>query len=420
MLVHLDPSVLSGSITAPPSKSMSHRAVLCAALCRGNSMIAGLGKSKDIEATLGAVGQLCATVTPTKDAYNIFGRGGFCTITRPVDCGESGSTLRFLIPLFSLTQQKIQFIGGGRLFARPQSIYANLFRAQGLLFEQDENGISILGALRAGNYSIPGNVSSQFISGLLFIMPLLEHESTLTITGDFESASYVNLTLEALHDFGITVHRPSFNEFIIPGKQRYIPCPYTVEGDYSQAAFLAVLGAMVGGITITNLRPDSRQGDAAVLDVLARCGAKFTRKGNAITFEKSELIATKIDLADCPDLGPVLMALGAVCKGVTTIKNAGRLRIKESDRISAMETELRKFGVEISSTEDTVIIIGGELTPPNAPLESHNDHRIVMSLSVLALGTGIPVDLADAQAVAKSWPEFFLALKELGANVKVR
>ncbi len=420
MLVHLDPSTVRGTVAAPPSKSMSHRAVLCAALCRGNSMITGLGQSKDIEATLGALSQLCATVTQTKEGVNIFGRGGFCTITRPVDCGESGSTLRFLIPLFSLTQQRIQFVGGGRLFARPQRIYAKLFESQGLRFEQDRDGLAISGALRAGAYTVPGNVSSQFISGLLFMMPLLDEESTLTVTGAFESASYVDLTLSTLRDFGITIHRPSFNEFIIPGKQRFIPCPYTVEGDYSQAAFMAVLGALAGDITVTNLRPDTKQGDAAILDILTRCGANFTREGDAIAFEKSELVATEIDLADCPDLGPVLCVLGACCNGVTTIKNAGRLRIKESDRILAMESELRKFGVNITSTEDTITIKGGALRTPIEPLFAHNDHRIVMSLAVLALGKGIAVDLMDAQAVAKSWPEFFLKLAELGAAINVR
>ncbi|MFI3168618.1 MAG: 3-phosphoshikimate 1-carboxyvinyltransferase [Faecalibacterium sp.] len=417
MLVHLTPAPLRGSIAAPPSKSMSHRAVLCAALCRGNSMISGLGKSRDIEATLDAIKQLCGTVSETKDGINIFGRGGFCTITRPVDCGESGSTLRFLIPLFSLTQQKIQFVGGGRLFARPQTIYEKLFHAQGLLFEQDESGITISGALQAGEYSVPGNVSSQFISGLLFMMPLLDHESSLTITGNFESASYVELTLATLRDFGITIKRPRYNQFIIPGKQNYIPCPYTVEGDYSQAAFLAVLGALVGDITVTNLRPDTKQGDAAILDILARCGAQFTRNGNDVTFAKSALTATEIDLADCPDLGPVLTVLGACCEGVTTIKNAGRLRIKESDRIFAMESELRKFGVDITSTEDTITITGGALQTPTEPLAAHNDHRVVMSLAVLALGKGIAVDLTDAQAVAKSWPTFFIDLATLGADV---
>ncbi len=420
MIVHLEPAPLKGSVTAPPSKSMSHRAVLCAGLCRGNSHIAGLGKSRDIDATLGAIQQLCGTVTPLKDGINIFGRGGFCTITRPVNCDESGSTLRFLIPLFSLTQQKIHFVGGGRLFDRPQTIYQKLFQEQGLSFEQNADGITISGALRAGAYSIPGNVSSQFISGLLFMMPLLDCESTLTITGKFESASYVELTLATLKDFGITVKRPAFNKFVVPGKQQYLPARYTVESDYSQAAFLAVLGVLVGDITVENLRPDSKQGDAAILDILARCGAVFTREGTSVSFEKSKLTATEIDLADCPDLGPVLMVLAACCEGTTTIKNAGRLRIKESDRIFAMETELRKFGVDITSTEDTVTVVGGDLHAPDEALQAHNDHRVVMSLAVLALGKALPADLEDVQAVAKSWPEFFLDLASLGADVSVK
>ncbi len=419
MVVHLSPSEVKGSIPAPPSKSISHRAILCAGLCRGNSELIGLGKSQDIEATLRAVEQLCASVSQTKHGINIFGRGGFRTITRPVNCNESGSTLRFLIPLFSLTQQKIHFTGGGRLFDRPQKVYADLFASQGLEFEQTPDGIEIFGALRAGNYTLPGNVSSQFISGLLFTLPLLERESTLTITGKFESASYVDITRAVLYDFGIKTHQTAPNQFKIPGNQRYIPCQYHIEGDYSNAAFLAVLGAICGDIRISSLRENSTQGDAVILDILANCGARFSRNGDCVSFVQSRLHGTVIDLADCPDLGPILMVLALFCEGSTTIINAGRLRLKESDRILAMETELKKFGVQICSSDDTIVITPSPLRTPNMPLCAHNDHRIVMSLAILALAAKIDARFADAQAVAKSWPEFFLVLHALGADITV-
>ena len=410
---------IGGSITAPPSKSMAHRAVLCAALATGSSHITNLEFSKDISATLAAAGQLCARVTTGPADAVVEGLGRFAPLTAPVDCCESGSTLRFLIPLASLTGQSITFVGRGRLMERPQSVYETLYREQNLHFEQANGQLTVAGSLRSGEYTLAGNVSSQFISGLLFVLPLLAGDSTLHLIPPVESRSYIEMTRAAQAAFGVTSHWLDDTTLCIPGGQQYHPRDYIVEGDYSQAAFLAVLGAVKGGITLTGLAAETLQGDAAILDILHRCGAKFTRTEAGLVFEQAPLHGVDIDLADCPDLGPVLMVLGLLCEGTTVIRNAERLRIKESDRIAAMEAELRACGGVLSSEGDTITVQGckPQLHAPEAPLSGHNDHRVVMSLTVLALAADIPLAINEAEAVQKSWPHFFDALKPLGVEV---
>ena len=419
----IEPGRLAGTAAVPPSKSAAHRAVVCAALAAGTSHIGNVEFSQDILATLGAAQQLGAKVERGEHELTITGRGnadGFATITRPVFCNESGSTLRFILPLFSLTAQKVRFTGAGRLMQRPQEIYAQLFERQGLRFEQNEQGITIFGRLCPGTFTLPGNVSSQFISGLLFALPLLAGDSALHLIPPVESRSYIEMTRAAQRRFGVESRWQDENTLFIPGGQKYRPCDYTVEGDYSQAAFPAVLGAVLGGVILKGLSADTLQGDAAILDILRRCGASFRTTDAGIVFEKAPLHGVDIDLADCPDLGPVLMVLGLLCEGTTTIRNAERLRIKESDRIAAMEAELRACGGVLES-EGGIITIHGcadSLHAPAAPLHGHNDHRVVMSLAVLALAAGLELSIDDAEAVQKSWPHFFEAIKPLGAEVE--
>ena len=411
---------IGGTITAPPSKSMAHRAVLCAALAEGRSHITNLEFSKDISATLGAAGQLCAEVrTGPADAV-VEGLGHFRPLSAPVDCCESGSTLRFLIPIASLTGQAVTFTGRGRLMERPQSVYETLYREQNLRFEQSSAGLTVEGALTPGDYTLAGNVSSQFISGLLFALPLLDGDSTLHLLPPVESRSYIDMTRSVQAAFGVSSRWMDETTLFLPGNQHYHACDYTVEGDYSQAAFPAVLGAVCGGVTITGLRPETLQGDAVILDILRRCGAKFTRTAEGLRFEKAPLHGVDIDLADCPDLGPVLMVLGLLCEGTTVIRNAERLRLKESDRIAAMEAELRAYGGVLESAGGTITVHGcaEHLHAPEAPLHGHNDHRVVMSLAVLALCTGLPLTVDDAEAIQKSWPHFFTAIRPLGAEVE--
>ena len=319
---------IGGSITAPPSKSMAHRAVLCAALATGSSHITNLEFSKDISATLAAAGQLCARVTTGPADAVVEGLGRFAPLTAPVDCCESGSTLRFLIPIASLTGQEVTFTGRGRLMERPQSVYETLYREQDLRFEQTSAGLTVAGALTPGEYRLAGNVSSQFISGLLFALPLLDGDSTLHLIPPVESRSYIDMTRAVQAAFGVTSRWLDGNTLALPGRQHYHPCDHAVEGDYSQAAFPAVLGAVCGGVTVTGLSPDTLQGDAVILDLLHRCGAQFTREEDTVTFAKAPLHGVDIDLADCPDLGPVLMVLGLLCEGTTVIRNAERLRLK--------------------------------------------------------------------------------------------
>ena len=420
MLVTISPPArIGGTVSAPPSKSMAHRAVLCSALAKGTSHIENLEFSKDISATLAAAGQLCARVESGPADALVEGLGHFRPVFGPVDCCESGSTLRFLIPLASLTGQSITFVGRGRLMERPQSVYETLYREQNLHFEQANGQLTVAGSLRSGEYTLAGNVSSQFISGLLFALPLLAGDSTLHLIPPVESRSYIEMTRAAQAAFGVTSHWLDDTTLCIPGGQQYHPRDYIVEGDDSQAAFLAVLGAVKGGITLTGLAAETLQGDAAILDILRRCGAKFTRTEAGLVFEQAPLHGVDIDLADCPDLGPVLMVLGLLCEGTTVIRNAERLRIKESDRIAAMEAELRACGGVLSSEGGTITVQGCKprLHAPEAPLSGHNDHRVVMSLTVLALAADIPLAINEAEAVQKSWPHFFDALKPLGVEV---
>ena len=419
----IEPGRLAGTAAVPPSKSAAHRAVVCAALAAGTSHIGNVEFSQDILATLGAAQQLGAKVERGEHELTITGRGnadGFATITRPVFCNESGSTLRFILPLFSLTAQKVRFTGAGRLMQRPQEIYAQLFERQGLRFEQNEQGITIFGRLCPGTFTLPGNVSSQFISGLLFALPLLPGDSQLHLIPPVESRSYIDMTRAVQAAFGVHSRWLDETTLLLPGGQQYHPCDYNVEGDYSQAAFPAVLGAVCGGVTITGLAPDTLQGDAAILDILRRCGAVFTRKGDSITFAKAPLRGVDIDLADCPDLGPVLMVLGLLCEGTTVIRNAERLRLKESDRIAAMEAELRACGGVLESDGGTITVHGcaERLHAPAAPLHGHNDHRVVMSLAVLAAAAGLPLTVDDAEAIQKSWPGFFADAAPLGVEVE--
>lgn len=420
MIAAIHPGTVSGCVTAPPSKSMTHRALLCAGLAKGQSRVHNLDLSLDVQATLGAVVQLGAEVCVQGNWADIVGKGGLGTLTRPVNCHESGSTLRFLIPLLSLTGQQVEFIGGGRLFQRPLQVYQKIFEAQKHLFVQNERGLTIRGRLMPGEYHVPGNVSSQFITGLMMALPMLEKPSIIRIKPPFESRPYVEMTRRVLAEFGVQVLWDPQNDHLlrIPAQQIYRNRDWTVEGDYSQAAFFAVLGAVCGDVRIRNLWQDSCQGDGAILDILARCGAVFAREGDEVVFEKSQLTATQIDLAQCPDLGPILMVLALFCKGTTEICNAGRLRLKESDRIDAMQKELAKFGARVQVEGECVRICGCTLHRPDEPLNGHNDHRVVMSLAIAAVAAGCEVSIDGAQAVEKSWPHFFEVLRTLGTDVE--
>lgn len=408
----------SGVLAAPPSKSMAHRAVLCAALADGESRLTGLAHSQDIDATLAAAAALGAQVEAGESWARIAGAAPLQAPAAPVDCCESGSTLRFLIPLAALTGRPVAFTGRGRLMQRPQSVYQELFTSQALRFEQEGDTLTVAGPLRPGCFSLAGDVSSQFISGLLFALPLLDGDSRLCLKPPVESRSYIEMTRAAQSRFGVASAWLDEYTLAVPGGQAYRPRDMAIEGDWSQAAFPAALGVLAGDVTVTGLEPGTLQGDAVILDILRRCGGRAEAVPGGVRFQKSALHGTKIDLADCPDLGPILMALGLLCEGETVITNAGRLRLKESDRIAAMEQELRKLGGRIESDGGTVTIRRSVLHAPAGPLWGHNDHRVVMSLTVLAAAAGLPVQIDGAEAVAKSWPGFFAAVRQLGVEVQ--
>ena len=417
----ISPGARTGAVRIPASKSQAHRLLICAALGAQPVALRCDGISADIAATVRCLRALGADITDDgAGTLHIVPIAGEMPQHADLLCGESGSTLRFLIPIALAVAGGGVFTGRGRLMERPQSVYEALYREQGLRFEQSAAGLTVEGALTPGEYRLAGNVSSQFISGLLFALPLLSGNSTLHLIPPVESRSYIDMTRSVQAAFGVQSHWLDENTLAIPGGQHYHPCDYTVEGDYSQAAFPAVLGAACGGVTITGLAPETLQGDAAILDILRRCGAKFTQTEAGISFEKAPLHGVDIDLADCPDLGPMLMVLGLLCEGTTVIRNAERLRLKESDRIAAMEAELRACGGVLESEGGTITVHGcaNRLHAPAGVLHGHNDHRVVMSLAVLALSTGIPLTVDDAEAITKSWPNFFEAIKPLGAEVE--
>lgn len=406
-------------IMIPPSKSLAHRAVICAALAKGHSRIDNIDYSVDIKATLSAMEVLGAKIIYGKDYVEIDGTDSLDKVEKlMVDCQESGSTLRFLIPLFSLCNTQVTFTGKGRLMQRPQSIYEQLFEENGHPLKRTENALVVTGPVKGGEIHLRGDVSSQFISGLLFTLPLLKEDSKIIIEGPFESRSYVDLTVDMLKKFGIQIHMKD-RMIDIPGNQSYACAHVRVEADYSQLAFYAALGILNGPLTCLGLNADTKQGDRAIVTFIEQMNGFVERFDDLITFNKSSLRGCVIDLSDCPDLGPALMMLASFAQGETKIINAGRLRIKESDRILAMETELKKCGVQIHSSEDTVWIQGRTKWHPAEVISSHNDHRIVMAMAIGAVISEVPVTIEGAEAIRKSYPGFFDDLKQLGVEVHV-
>ncbi len=395
MKVHIYPGLAAGRAAAPPSKSMAHRLLIAAGLAKGQSRITGLALSEDVAATIDCLRALGATVTLN---------GGEATVTgadprlRPagalLPCRESGSTLRFMIPLCLLAAAPCTLTGCGRLLHRPQTVYADLCRGQGLPFAVSDAGVQLCGPLQGGDFTLPGDVSSQFITGLLLALPLTGRPSRLHLTGEVQSRPYIDLTLQAMAHFGLTARFEDERTIALPAGC-YRPADATVEGDYSNAAFLEALGVLGGNVCVTGLNPASLQGDRVYKEGFAALQNGFCR----------------LSLADCPDLGPIYMALAAACHGAEFTHTA-RLKIKESDRAAAMAAELAKFGVALLVEDDRVVVPPAQLTPPALPLCAHGDHRIVMALATLCTRTGGVIE--GAEAVAKSYPDYFSVLSSLG------
>jgi 3-phosphoshikimate 1-carboxyvinyltransferase len=375
---------------------MAHRALIAAALAEGESRLTGIGFSQDILATMDCLSALGAEFERKGDVLLVRGRRFSCG-EAVLFCGESGSTLRFLLPLCLTTGKKMTLHGAGRLMARPLEVYEDLCRERGFFYEKNQDSITLQGRLLSGEYTVPGNVSSQFITGLLFALSLLEGESTLQVTGKWESASYVDMTLFAMKEFGVSVKREG-DTFRIPGGQKYAPRDFTVEGDWSNGAFLSAFSLLGGDVFVEGLWEKSLQGDRVYRDIFPRLQA-----GSPV-----------VDLTDCPDLGPILIALAAYFNGARFTGSA-RLRIKESDRGAAMAEELKKCGVKIVVEENQIIVPPSKITPPVEPIVSHNDHRIVRAMSVILSRLGGEIE--GCEAVNKSYPDFFEVIKKLGIEV---
>lgn len=390
------PSRPVGTAAAPGAKSMAHRLLICAGLAEGESVVRGLAPSEDILATIDCLDALGARCALRGDAAIVRGTDIFSAPAgAALPCRECGSTLRFLIPLSLLGGTERTLTGSETLLRRPLSAYQELCKEQGLLFERSENALRLRGPLRGGALTIPGNVSSQFVSGLLLALPLLAEDSTLRLLPPVESRPYIDMTLAALKRFGVTATWRDELTLTVPGGQRYRSQDARVEGDWSNAAFFLALGVSVEG-----LEADSLQGDRV-------CVPHFEALRNG---------CTEIDLSDCPDLGPVLFAYAAAHHG-GRFTGTRRLRDKESDRVSAMAAELAKFGVRLDA-EENAVTVGAGLRPPTETLDGHNDHRVVMALSTLCVRTGGTI--IGAEAIAKSFPDFFERLMELNVAVSLR
>ena len=407
------PSKLAGEVTPPSSKSQAHRALIAAALGGGISTISNLADSQDIQATrrcLSALGALVEDLGP--GILRVHGLGNSIPQAGPfptLDCGESGSTLRFLIPAALLVQGGAAFTGRGRLMERPLAPYETLFREKGIGWGL-ENGVLTLDsgrgydrlALDPGEYRLPGNVSSQFITGLLFVLPLLEGDSDLVLTSPLESRGYVDLTLDVLNKFGVTVD-PRENGFHVPGGQKYRAGDLAIEADWSQAAFWYAANHLGGQVDIRGLDQSSRQGDR---EVAAYC-RKLARPGEV-----------ELDVSQCPDLVPPLAAMAALRAGETTaIVNAARLRIKESDRLASVTQVLNALGADVEEHADHLVLRGRERLAGGVTVSGHNDHRIAMMAAIAATRCQGPVTITGAECVNKSYPRFWADYEALGGQI---
>lgn len=399
MKVKILPSKTSGEVSAPPSKSFAHRYLIGSVLSRGKCVIKNIADSDDISATLSCIEQLGGSVTKDGNTVTVIPTNEKQIENAVFDCKESGSTLRFFIPVVLATGAKnCTFSGSERLLARGIKEYEKLFENSDVKIKSDEKSIEISGKLTAGNYEISGEVSSQYTTGMLFALSGLFGKSTLKITGNAESRAYVDMTIKVLKDFGADIAEPEKNFFEINGKGRLSPGEFTVEGDWSNAAFLIALSRLLGTISVSGLNENSVQGD----------------RFSSVAFDALDGENAEIDLKDCPDLAPILFTYAAYKNG-GKFTNTRRLRVKESDRANVMAEELKKFGANVKVYENSVEIEKTQLKPPIMLLRGHNDHRIVMALSVLAAVFGAEID--GAEAVNKSYPDFFRDIKKAGVNV---
>ena len=407
MDIRITPAKLSGSVTIPSSKSYAHRALICAALAEGSSVISGINMSKDIEATISAMNALGADCHETGEGKVAVTGIGRASEKAVIDCNESGSTLRFISPVAAALGADTEFHGRGRLPERPIDIYTRELSRKGISFDYDHTmPFSISGKLESGIFEVEGDVSSQFITGLLFALPLLKGDSVIKLTSHLESKPYADITIDCLKKFGIEVQECS-EGYRICGGQKYKPCDMAVEGDYSQAAFFYTANALGGEITLHNLNKNSVQGDKKILEII-----------DDMCYNGNELNCFNADCSDIPDLVPVLTVLGCFGKDVSRIYNAKRLKIKESNRLEAISVTLNSLGGKVTVTDDGLVIEPVEKLHGGV-VDSFGDHRIVMSAAIAAEKADGDIIIKGAEAVEKSYPDFFRDYNNLGGKANV-
>ena len=428
MKIKIRPGKLNGTIEIPPSKSYSHRAVIAAALAENGkkSKIDNLKFSVDITTTTDIMENWGAEIERFESALEIIGNGGKVVPSdKYVQCNESGSTIRFLIPVGITSKNELVFDGKGKLVDRPLDSYYRIFDKQGLKYETTGGKLplTVNGKLKPGNYEIDGNISSQFITGLLYALPLLEGDSKLIINKNLESKGYVDLTLEILKLAGIEIVNNDYKSFDIRGNQTYKPFDYTVEGDYSQVAFWIVAGIISANrdneVKCLHVNKNSLQGDREIIEIVTRMGAKLEIFDDYVIVKPSKTKGTVIDISQCPDIGPVLTVLAALSEGETRIINGERLRIKESDRITSIKTELNKLGGNVSEEGDSLIIQGVEGFRGGITVNAWNDHRIAMSLAIASTRCEKEIILEEAESVRKSYPHFWDDFVKMGGEIEV-
>lgn len=420
--VRFHPGALRGVVRVPSSKSISHRLLIAAALARGESRVRGVDPSEDIRATLRVLAAFGARITQEDNPdgstdYRI--RGILPAAQAQADCMESGSTLRFTVPLAAALGISTVFTGSGRLPERPMTELTRALTAHGAAVRMPENRalpLSLTGTLTPGEYTLPGNISSQYFTGLLFALPLLGGDSRIRIDGPLESAAYIDLTLNALKTAGIQIQKES-GAFFIPGGQTYRPFDARAEGDWSQAVFFMVAGALGGEVRIAGLNPASAQGDRACLEILRSFGAQLSWEGDLLACRGGTLTGGVVDASQIPDLVPAIACCSCLCPDGAHIYGAQRLRLKESDRIESTCALIRSLGGTAEPQPDGMRTAFSRLH--GGVVHSCNDHRIFMSAAVLALRADGPVIVDHAECVNKSYPRFLHDYQLLGGIADV-
>lgn len=416
MNVLINPRPLTGTVTIPPSKSQSHRAIIAASLAKGKSTISNIIYSEDVLATISAMEKMGVKFIRNSKQLIVSGVGKISiSDDNFVECNESGSTLRFVLPIFSLSKEKVVFTGKRSLFSRPMTVYEDLFKQLNLHYQKNDNSIIISGALNGGNYTIPGNISSQFISGLLFSLPLTKTDSKITVLPPFESKQYVDMTIDILKKCQVNIHEKE-GVYYIKGNQTYKPFNLHVEGDYSQLAFYAVLGTISGNILCKGISRSSLQPDRKILDFISLFGGIYEIQEDAILFKKAATKAMNMDISQSPDIAPILSILAGLSEGQSSIQNAARLKFKESNRLLSTYETLVKLGVKVEMGDDYLNITGTNMFK-GGTFESFKDHRVVMSIAVASSRASQQILIKDAEAINKSYPNFFEDLETLGAEI---